>query len=450
MKQSSKKLTRVHKPYAVLPSHSSISTSQWRQQKATAVDTEIIKPESYLPVTTGSTGRSPICFTIKGVPHSRIDGGNIFLETAFVFEKFDKTKKEWIPTTDQDNVLPIANTYCSMFEDLNISINGVQVENSQRDFTIKAYLQNLLFSTQPDRDTWLQSGLLALDAAPAFHQVLSSTSSGFAGVFAKDLGQYMRQATVKKSTNLLYGKLLSDVLNCSEPLPDNVDINIKLFPAKSEACLVQTVASSGAIEYRIKITDCSLYVPRITTKTNVNVDRMFTYTNWRVLAYTHQASQTNFKKDIAIGESLPQKAMVVFLPENTYNGAWGKSKVGFGHENAVSVLMKCNHKHLPFTNGYKCDWTNDLFHTAYVGLTTELGARGHSIKYWNFDDGYAIFGFDLTANKTGDMAAEHPMKGALELDIEFNPVPTQNLMVIVVLIYADKFVISKNGTFSSM
>ena len=445
------KKTRVSSPYAInkLPIQASLYSSQWRSQHATSVDTEIIKPESFLPVTTGSTGRSPISFTIKGVPHSRIDGANIFLETEFVIEKFDKTKKDWIQATDKDDVLPIANTYCSMFEDLNISINGVLVENTQRDFTIKAYLQNLLFSTQSDRDTWLQSGLLALDEAPSFHTVLSSLSSNAAEVFAKDIGQYMRQATVKKTTNLLYGRLPSDVLNCSEPLPDNIDINIKLFPAKSEACLVQTIKSTGAIDYRIKITDCSLYVPRITTKNNVNIDRKFTYTNWRVLAYTHQASQTNFKKDIAFGETLPQKAIVVFMPETTYNGTWEKSKVGFDHENAVNLLMKCNHKHVPFTNGYKCDWQNDLYHTAYVGLTTELGARGHSIKYHHFDDGYAIFGFDLTPNKTGDLAAEHPLKGALQLSVEFNPVPSVNLMAIVVLIYADKFVISKNGTFSS-
>ena len=62
----------------------------------------------------------------------------------------------------------------------------------------------------------------------------------------------------------------------------------------------------------------------------------------------------------------------------------------------------------------------------------------------------AIFGFDLTPNKTGVLAVEVPWNGALELNAEFNPVNSQNLMVIVVLIYADKFVISKNGTFSSV
>ena len=457
MPKSAKSAAKVRRaPYVLnpLPTQVKNVTAEWRRNNALSMETEIVKPESFLPVTTGASGRSPVCFTIKSIPHSHIDGRNIFIETRFCVEKYASSK--WVPITVKDEVVPIANTYCSIFEDLNVSINGVIAENSQRDHAIRSYLQNLLFTTEQDRKTWLVSGLQALDGANMFHQVLKP--EGDAGSILgpiSDPGQYARRkATASKESVLVYGKLLSDVLNCSEPLPDNVTINVKLFPAKSEACLVQNlkVASTGAAEeptqYRIKISDCSLYVPRITCKESKHIDRHFTYTNWRVLAYTHQKGQSNFKKDIAIGDTLPQKAIVVFMEEKTYNGDWGTSKVAFEQAGVASVLMKCNHKHVPFINGYQVDWKNDFYHTAYVGLTTELGAVTHAIDYNAFDDGYSIYGFDLTPNKTGDISLNTPLRGALELDVEFSPPQNKNLMAVVLLIYADKFSISKAGSFT--
>ena len=441
-------------PYILnpLPTQLKNTTTDWRRSQAISVETEIVKPESFLPVTTGASGRSPVCFTIKSIPHSHVDGSNIFIETRFCVEKYADSK--WGPINVQDLVVPIANTYCSIFEDLNVSINGVIAENSQRDHAIRSYIQNLLFTTEQDRKTWLVSGLQALDTKTLFHTVLKpdGTAGSLQGPIINP-GQYARRsATAMKESVLVYGKLLSDVLNCSEPFPDNVTINVKLFPAKSDACLVQTLKTEGGVteeptQYRIKISDCSLYVPRITCKESKHIDRHFTYTNWRVLAYTHQTGQSNFKKDIAIGDNLPQKAIVVFMNEKTYNGDWETSKVAFEKANVASVLMKCNHKHVPFINGYQVDWKDDFYHTAYVGLTNELGAVTHPIDYNDFDDGYTIYGFDLTPNKTGDISLNTPLKGALELNVQFEPAPTSNLMAIVLLIYADKFTISKAGTF---
>ena len=442
-------------PYVInrLATQSAAATTEWRRQNAKCVETEILKPESFLPVTTGTSGRSPICFTIKSVPHSRVDGANIFVETQFVIEKYEKTTKKWTPTDGEDLVIPIANTAQSLFEDLNVSINGVLAENTQRDYTIKAYLQNLLFSTPSDRATWMESGLLALDGAGAFRQIKAMSDAGWANNHPGNSSR--KRTTDGTKTSKVYSRLLSDVLACNEPLPDNVNINIKLFPAKSEACLVQTVPKSTKDEdipqYRVTISDCTLYVPRITLITNKpNVDHVLSFTNWKTLAYTHKSSQTMFKTAIAIGETLPQKAMVVFMTEEAYNGSWETNKVEFKSCRVSSVVMKCNQRHVPFMNGYQCDWENDLYHPAYVGLTTELGAVGHPILYDGFDEGYAIFGFDLTPNKTGNVALEQPNRGALELDVEFKPAPNANLMVIVVLIYADRFVITKDGSFSNI
>lgn len=429
-------------PYFVnkLPTQVMANTCDWRRQNAKSVETETIKPESFLPVTTGATGRSPICFNIKSVPQSRVDGNNIFVEVSFKIERYSKSTSQWVPTTIDSPVCPIANTCCSLFEDLNVTINGVLAESTQRDFAIKAYLQNLLFSSPSDRETWMGSGMLALHSRNKFMSIIKNPDGG-------TIQEYTRALTSDGSkVHTIRAKLLSDVLCCSEPMPDTVNIGIKLFPAKSEACLIQTRSTGVQLEeYRVSIVDCTLYVPRIQA---INGVSNYSFTNWKTLAYTHQAGQTNFKKDIAIGETLPQKAMVVFLPEKAYNGSWDTNKIDFRPVNVSSVLMKCNQRHVPLMNGYKCDWVNKSYHGPFVGLTTELGAVGHPITYSNYDDGYCIFPFDLTPNKTGNIALEHALRGALELDVEFKNAPTENMMVVVLLIYADSFEISKSGTYS--
>ena len=432
-----------------LPNQIAADTAEWRRKNAKTVETEILKPESVLPVTTGSTGRSPICFNIKGVPNSRVDGNNIFIETTFSIEKYVNSK--WVPTVAADLVQPIANTACSIFEDLNVLINGVLVENTQREFAIKTYLQNLLFSSPSDRQKWELAALLALDRPGTQSSVEEAANAG--ALLDINKGQFLRRLTndgTKKHT--VYSRLMSDALSCSEPLPDNVNITVKLYPAKSEACLIQKKATAttttNEVLYRLKISECTLYVPRVTAKTSRSIDRTFSYTNWRTLAYTHQGGQTNFRKDIAIGETLPQKAIVVFMPEYQYNGSWHTSKLDLKHANVSSILMKCNQRHVPFMNGYQCDFVQDVYHTAYDGLTMDLGSAMHPIKYEAFDDGFTVFGFDLTPNKTGSVSLETPLRGALELDIEFKPAPTDNMMVIVLLIYADEFTIAKTGNVS--
>ena len=398
-----------------LPSQIAAATTEWRRNNAKTVDTEILKPESIMPVTTGSTGRSPICFNIKGVPNSRVDGNNIFVETKIAIEKY--TDSQWNPTEKTDLVLPIANTACSIFEDLNVYINGVLVENTQREFPIKAYLQNLLFSTHSDREKWDQTALFGLEKGSKHDKVQSRGNE--LELSKKHPGHYWRSTVAdSRKEHTVYFRLLSDALMCSEPLPDNVNITVKLYPAKSEACLLK--GKDDEVIYRLKITECTLHVPRVTPKLNRNIDRSFSYTNWRTLAYTHPAGQANFRKDIAIGETLPQKAIVVFMSEDHYNGTWDTSKLNFENAGVESILLKCNQRHVPFMNGYQCDFgINDTFDTAYDGLTAELGASMHPIKYNDFDEGYAIFGFDLTPCKTGSVALETPLRGALELDIKF-------------------------------
>ena len=124
--KTSKTTRNRHVPYIInpRPDEVAVMTENWRRQHAALVQTETLKPESYLPVTTGSSGRSPICFTIKSIPHSLIDGNNINISSTFNIQKFDATKKQWIDAAKEDAVIPIANTYCSMFEDMSVGHRG--------------------------------------------------------------------------------------------------------------------------------------------------------------------------------------------------------------------------------------------------------------------------------------------------------------------------------------
>jgi hypothetical protein len=455
-----KRTVKRFSEYPLTPQPGTISAyaAKWRRTTRSPVETEIVKPESFLPVSTGASSGSPICFTIKAVPHSYIDGRNIFVEVNFDIEELN-AEGEWVTTTRSDKVAPLANVYCSVFEDLNVSFNGVLVENTQRDFALKAYMQNLLYSSVSDKNMWLGAGLFNRDTAGAFDRM------GALSVFPSATKRMW--AGSQYETVQTYGRLMSDILNSDSPIPDNVTITIKLFPAKSEACLVQdltqrevtdpvTGAKKNVIPdpetYRVIIKDCSLYVPRIHMPSMTkSLNNPFTYSNWRLLSYTHQKDQASFKKDLAVGETLPQRALVAFMTESAYNGTWDTNKNEFSHFDASNVLMKCNQKHLPFMNGY-----HDLMFTgknlkygpAYCGLLTEGGAVGCDITHNEYRHGFTIFAFDLTPDKCADMILDKPNKGALELSVDFSKPPGQNIIVLAFLIYASRFEIAKSGAFS--
>jgi hypothetical protein len=61
--------------------------ADWMRKNAGNVEIEAIKPESLMPVTTEN--RSPICFSIKSMPNSYIDGKNIFISVKFKVQKLD-------------------------------------------------------------------------------------------------------------------------------------------------------------------------------------------------------------------------------------------------------------------------------------------------------------------------------------------------------------------------
>ena len=197
-----------------LPSQILSATNEWRRNNATSLETEILKPESILPVTTGSSGRSPICFNIKGVPNSHVDGSNIYIETTFSIEKYDAPN--WVPSTREETIIPIANTACSLFEDLNVSINGVLVENTQREFTIKCFIQNLLYSTPADRLKWDETALFAIDEQKTHETVKPNNDYETSKV--RNPGQRKRmKVTNPDKVHTVYSRLMSDALSCNEP-----------------------------------------------------------------------------------------------------------------------------------------------------------------------------------------------------------------------------------------
>ena len=198
--------------------------------------------------------------------------------------------------------------------------------------------------------------------------------------------------------------------------------------------------------YRVTINDATLYVPRLTLRAAIpRGRRLHQYTNHRILAYTHQANLGQFRKEIAVGETLPQKVLVMFQDEDAYNGSYTQNKLKFTHEKASNVLVKCNQKHLPQINGYSSNWSKNRYHQVFQGLITELQAT-HNLQYTELDAGLCIHGIDMTANKTGNIT-QKAVKGTCELSVDFRSAPTKNIIVLVMLVYAGKFVITENGQF---
>jgi hypothetical protein len=111
----------------------------------------------------------------------------------------------------------------------------VLAENTQREFLLKSYIQDYYFSSQEEKDGLLSAGYFYPDTAAAFDRV--SNNGPFHGV-----GK--RMAMIRDGRlAAAYGRLLSDVLSCDQPLPDNVTVGIKLYPAKSNLCMMQELIS---------------------------------------------------------------------------------------------------------------------------------------------------------------------------------------------------------------
>ena len=130
--------------------------ANWRKYVKSSF-TEVIPCDTVLPADTDKK-RSPLLFNVRPSPHQGVDVRNMQIFVKFVVTK--KTAEGWVNIAPGDLITLRNNFGFTLFEDVQLYMNGVLTETAQREYGRLSYLKNLLFCENPQK---LESAISELD-----------------------------------------------------------------------------------------------------------------------------------------------------------------------------------------------------------------------------------------------------------------------------------------------
>jgi hypothetical protein len=318
------------------------------------------------------------------------------------------------------------------------------VDKTDDFYQLISYLQILLYSMVSSKKSFLQNALWFKDSAGMHDQVVRNEDM--------NPGEHWRSSMAAASRTMhMQGRLLVDALNFARPLVENVGLTLQFIPHAPADCLVGILPVGPRPRYRVEILDCYLLVPRLKVKPSLlkSVGR-YPWVKTEVIKYIHPANVTNFNaRTVYNGPNVPRRAYVIVMTEGRYERDIQTNRLRFQPADVTQMLMTVNDVHKPVHNGYISNFPNMDYTEVYAGLFNEMNKNWDpnsvDISWEEFRDGYTIWAFDLSSNKTSsaDFYAP-PQSGIVQLRIRFEPAHQEPVVVLVFLEHEHMLSIDKN------
>ena len=381
------------------------------------------------PLATLTPG-APIEFVITGGSSELTDLSNTFLHLQAKVINGDGSN------LDQDQaVSPVNNFLHSFFSQVDMSLNGTLVTNSENTYPYRAILETLLtYNGEAQTRGYLEGALFAPDTLGRMNDTAGDVNRGL---------KRRRDAAANSRVMDLMGRLHTDLMSQERYLLNGVEVKLRLIPSKNSFCLMQ---DRNNPETRVEIMHCSLLVrkakinPAITLAHAKALEKgTAKYPIKRVVVknFTVPAGNVSAMQDNLFLSQTPNRIVIVLVESEALNGRYDRNPFNFHHYGLNFLAITLDGKHVP-AKPLTPDFTEGRLTRSY--LTTLEGAglihkdQGAGFSLSDFGGGYAIFCFDLTPSLLDGDQFELLKASPLRLEMKF-AVPLPH--AVVVLVYGE-------------
>lgn len=354
-----------------------------------------------------------------------------------VFSDADATKNSLIA--------PINNIMHSMFQQIQIYLNGKEVENTNSNYAYKAYMANLLSFGKEAKDTFLRSEGFFKDTAGAMENI---TLVETADAKVKNLGFKSRYDIFKANQPVqLRGRLHCDIFNINRYMLSNVNITIKLTRTDPDFYLMGVGAG-----HKIIISDTFLRVRRVKIAPSIMVDHAMAlekttakYPIKRVVIKQFTLPYAASKATISGVHTgiMPSRVVVGFLDNQAYTGTLTTNPFNFQHLDIKHLTLKLSSKGTPYSGGIEMDYGGNCYHEAYRTLYQNIRESPNDISYYDYKNGYTLYAFDLSPDLCSGEHFNLLKDGSLDLDIEFKTSLSKSITSVFYLEFDNLIEITK-------
>jgi hypothetical protein len=337
----------------------------------------------------------------------------------------DEEEDEYAPTTAKrvkrsnetggpDNVGPTNNFMHTLIDNIEIKLNGNQVNPSAHNYSQSAHIETRCGYNPHAKGSHLQSQLYFEDT-PGFENDINGRNRGYA---------QRKQFSDNSNTFELYGPLYCDLFGIDRYLINEVTLDIKITRNRAEYCLM-----GDKNAYMVVIKKAVLMITRHQMSAS-ELKETHEKLKTQPAVYPHDRKEFKIFKIsgeevhkvadyLSIGKQ-PKRAIIGFVDEAAYNGAIDKNPLKYENIGLKRLVIHSGGQQFPAT-----PLTMDFNNPAANVMSYASMFSGSGIHYGDEGNGISRLDFNKCPLWIFDLSQDHSAASGTH----WNPIRLGNLRV---------------------
>ncbi|XP_041464631.1 uncharacterized protein F54H12.2-like [Lytechinus variegatus] len=323
---------------------------------------------------------------------------------------------------------PINLLLPSLFSQIDVKLNETLVSQPSNTNAYRAYLDVLTHYGHDSMTSQLTQQLFYKDEAGYFDVVNPLLPQVEANAGLKKRQKFTSQS---KTLSLL-GPLYGDIFFQERLMLPGVDVKIKLNRNKDGFCLLTSDATS---KYKIMIEKATLYVRKVKVNPSVmlshakgleNTPAKYPINKVDVKSFTIPAGNMSINKDNLFLGQIPNRIIIGFVDNDSFNGSYRKNPYNFKHYNLNYISITVDGEPLPmrplrpcFEEGGNQNYI-EAYNTLFMGTSRLFSDHGIAINREEYAQGYTLYAFDLTPDLSDGCHLNLVKEGNVRLEAGFD------------------------------
>ncbi|XP_055356608.1 uncharacterized protein F54H12.2-like [Paramacrobiotus metropolitanus] len=370
-------------------------TDRWRTEH------EKLNPTTIL-TDNGSAG--DINFFIPPSTSGLLSLADMILELE-VGIKVRKSTGEWELITTADGVAPVNNILHSLFSSCHVTVANRLISDAATFYPYRAYLESLLSHSLDAQQSQLTSAGFYYDSPGSFNSETANNGE-----------KIERRYLILDSTRPEFALRVwdTDTTKIFKPFIRNARLSVRRYIPSPDFL---TAVAGELIKKTVKY-----HIERVVMR----------------VSDIPQRTQSTVVSNLQIGQ-IPKVIFIGFVDSEDFHGSQKKNPFNFQHFNISQISVEVDGQSYP-TKPYTADFDHKLSLECYDGLLDTLGHRpslqgGLPFNRTQYNDGYTIFGFDLTPGHTGRGPLTLIKQRNLSVSVSFGKPLKSTIMMVCMLVY---------------
>lgn len=360
----------------------------------------------------------PVEFSVRGSQHY-LDLANSYLKV---------TAKVTLPNGGDlpagRNVVPVNLTLHSLFSDVSVFLNGVQITTPSGAYPYQAYIQTLLSYSRDVKESRLEAAMFYADTAGHMEDVTGNDNAGMA----------KRKARASDSNVIdMMGRLHTDLFHQGKYLLSHLDLRVKLTRSKDDFLLMCDQVAGARPDYKVELIEAALFVRKVTVspviglahaRTLEKANAVYPLTKTVMRVFSAAQGAFSFTADNVFLDKLPNRVVLALVRADAYNGSKSRNPFNFQHANVNFLCLYHQGTQIPpkgLRPNFAAGEVTQSYMTLFTGTNSAWSDESSGITMHDYANGYTLFCFDLTPSLEHSHAAfEVSRAGPLRVEMQFS------------------------------